>query len=75
MVEVGQCKHEELEFIGIQEVLHGEPLRLYNCKRCHTTVSRPGEFESEAEAQRWADRSFSSLPFGSAWEVQEKKEE
>ncbi len=33
------------------------------------------EFESEAEAQRWADRSFSSLPFGSAWEVQEKKEE
>jgi hypothetical protein len=33
------------------------------------------EFESKTEAQRWADRSFSSLPFGSAWEVQEKKEE
>jgi hypothetical protein len=45
------CKHEELEFIGIQEVLQGEPLRLYNCKRCFTTVSRPGEFRTEREKE------------------------
>ena len=53
MVEVGGCKHEEEElvFIGIQKVWQGEPLRLYNCKKCHTTVSRPGEFRTEGEKE------------------------
>lgn len=51
MVEIGGCKHDELEFVGVQEVLHGEPLRLYNCTRCHTTVSRPMEFRTEGEKE------------------------
>lgn len=51
MVEIGGCKHEELEFVGVQEFPGREPLRLYNCTRCHTTVSRPMEFRTEGEKE------------------------
>ncbi len=31
-------KHPKLEFIGAQETLSGEPLYLYNCLYCGTTI-------------------------------------
>lgn len=33
------CEHSEIEYLGVQEDRYGNPLLLYNCADCHTTLS------------------------------------
>ncbi len=40
MNNIKPCKHEKLEYFGIQPTLNkNEPLFLFNCKNCNTTLS------------------------------------
>ena len=34
------CLHTEVEFLGTQRNVSGPPLKLYNCKRCKSTITR-----------------------------------
>jgi hypothetical protein len=43
MAAAAQCRHDIVEFIGVQETVEGLPeLHLFNCKHCQTTVARWG---------------------------------
>lgn len=37
-----KCKHLKVSFLGMQETMKaGKYLALYNCEKCHSTVSVP----------------------------------
>ncbi|MFC1556409.1 hypothetical protein ACFL6I_07625 [candidate division KSB1 bacterium] len=33
------CDHTKVVFIGYQERLEGDPIPLFNCQECHTTIT------------------------------------
>ncbi|MFC1477781.1 hypothetical protein ACFL6L_04875 [candidate division KSB1 bacterium] len=33
------CRHSRVEFIGYQECPNSDPIPLYNCMECHTTIT------------------------------------
>ncbi len=38
-----ECQHPNLVFLGMQEFPGQKPIKLWNCKDCHSTVTKPEE--------------------------------
>lgn len=46
------CPHSSLEYIGMQDIIGEKPVRLYDCRKCHTTVARHRYYRTETELRK-----------------------
>lgn len=51
---VKPCQHKRVEFLGLQIVPGGPPLKLYNCLDCKSTITKPQKQGRDNENVAWS---------------------